>query len=133
MRSFRRLALALALSSAVMPAIQAQSSTSNPPAPDQDQARPQQTPRLNTQEQTVQARIRARREARRATAIHDAYSHLYEAYVGMGYLRFQPGPYRQRLTFYAWDIGLTRYFNPRLGITAAGRGYYGTAYVGLNP
>ena len=133
MRSFRRLALALALSSAVMPAIQAQSSTSNPPAPDQDQARPPQTPGLNPQEQTVQARIRARREARRATAIHDAYSHLYEAYVGMGYLRFQPGPYKQRLTFYAWDIGLTRYFNQRLGITAAGRGYYGTAYVGLNP
>ena len=53
--------------------------------------------------------------------------------MGGGYLRFQPGPYKQRLTFYAWDIGLTRYFNERLGVTAAGRGYYGTAYVGLNP
>jgi len=81
----------------------------------------------------VQARIRARREQRRAAAIHDAYAHRWETYVGMGYLRFQPGQYRQHLTFYAWDIGLTRYFNDRLGITAAGRGYYGTAYVGLNP
>ena len=27
---------------------------------------------------------------------------------------------------------LTRYFNERLGITVDGRGYYGTAYVGLN-
>jgi hypothetical protein len=88
---------------------------------------------LNNQEQCVQARIRARREQRRAAAIHDAYSQLYEAYVGGGYLRFQPGQYKQRLTFYAWDIGLTRYFNERLGVTAAGRGYYGTAYVGLNP
>ena len=99
MRSFRRLALMLALSMPAMPAIQAQSSTSNPPAPDQDQARPQQTPGLNTQEQTVQARIRARREQRRAAAIHDAYSHLYEAYVGMGYLRFSPGPTSSGLLF----------------------------------
>jgi hypothetical protein len=116
-----------------MHAILAQSSSSTPPTPAQDQAAPQQTPSQNPQEQTVQARIRARREQRRAAAIHDAYSQLYEANVGMGYLRFQPGQYKQRLTFYAWDIGLTRYFNERLGVTAAGRGYYGTAYVGLNP
>ncbi len=51
----------------------------------------------------------------------------------MGYLRFQPGLSVQRLTFYAWDTGLTRYYNDRLGITLDGRGYYGTAYVGLNP
>jgi hypothetical protein len=125
----------LALGLPALPAIQAQSSSSTPPAPaqDQDQARPQQAPGLNNQEQSVQARIRARREQRRATAIHDTYSQLYEAYLGTGYLRFQPGQYKQRLTFYAWDIGLTRYFNERLGVTAAGRGYYGTAYVGLNP
>lgn len=115
-----------------MPAVLAQSSSSNPPIPAQDQAQPQQTPGLNPQEQTVQERIRARRAQRRAAAIHDAYSQQYEAYFGMGYLRFQPGPYRQRLTFYAWDVGVTRYMNERLGITAAGRGYYGTAYVGLN-
>ena len=41
---------------------------------------------------SVQARIRARREQRRATAIHDAYAHHYEAYADMGYLRFKPGP-----------------------------------------
>ncbi len=124
----------LALGLPALPVIQAQSSSSTPPAPaqDQDQARPQQAPGQNNQEQSVQARIRARREQRRAAAIHDAYSQLYEAYVGVGYLRFQPGQYKQRLTFYAWDIGLTRYFNERLGVTAAGRGYYGTAYVGLN-
>jgi hypothetical protein len=118
-----------------MHAVMAQSSSSNPPAPApaQDQAAPQQTPAQNPQEQSVQARIQARRQQRRAAAIHDTYSQLYEAYVGMGYLRFQPGPYKQRLTFYSWDVGLTRYFNERLGATVAGRGYYGTAYVGLNP
>ena len=51
----------------------------------------------------------------------------------MGYLRFKPGPSLQRLTFYAWETGLTRNLNDRLGITVLGRGYYGTAYVGLNP
>lgn len=132
MRSFRRLALALALGLPAFPAVLAQNSSSSPPTPAQDQAQPQQTPDLNPQQQTVQERIRARRAQRRAAAIHDAYSQRYEAYLGTGYLRFQPGAYRQRLTFYAWDVGVTRYLNERLGITAAGRGYYGTAYVGLN-
>jgi hypothetical protein len=116
-----------------MPAVLAQNSSTNPPEPAQDQARPQLAPSQSAQGQTVQARIRARRDQRRAAAIHDAYSHLYEAYMGMGYLRFQPGQYKQRLTFYAWDVGVTRYFNERLGINVAGRGYYGTAYVGVNP
>ena len=140
MRSFRSLALTLALGLPAMHAVQAQSSSSTPPAPAQDQAAPPQeqaappqAPGLSPQEQTVQARIRARREQRRAAAIHDTYSQLYETYLGMGYLRFQPGPYKQRVTFYAWDFGVTRYFSERLGVTAAGRGYYGTAYVGLNP
>ena len=66
-------------------------------------------------------------------AIHEAYGHLYEAYAGVGYLRFTPGATLQKLTYYAWDTGLTRYFNERLGVTADARGYYGTAYVGLNP
>jgi hypothetical protein len=81
---------------------------------------------------TVQARIRARREQRRAAAIHDAYAHRFETFANIGYLRFTPGPGQQRLTFYAWDTGLTRNFGERLGVTFDGRGYYGTAYTGLN-
>ncbi len=73
-----------------------------------------------------------RREQRRQQAIHDTYGHLYEVYTAMGYLRFKPGPSLQRTTLYAWDTGLTRYYNTRLGVTADVRGYYGTAYVGLN-
>lgn len=93
---------------------------------------------------TVQARIRARRAQRRAAAIHDAYDHLYEVYGGMGYLRFVPGagtpattdptvshgPMLERAHEYAWNIGVTRYFNERTGVTLDGRGYYATAYVG---
>ena len=134
MYSFRRLALPLALGLCVTPVLFAQSSSSssNPTTPDQGQA--QQPAGEQTQQQmSVQARIRARRNQRRATAIHDTYAHLYDAYANMGYLRFQPGPTLQRLTFYAWDTGVTRYLNERLGITLDGRGYYGTAYVGLNP
>ena len=80
----------------------------------------------------MQARIRQRREQRRATAIHDAYDHRWESFVDLGYLRFTPGPSLQRLTFYAWETGLTRFSNERLGFTLDGRGYTGTAFVGLN-
>jgi len=133
MSLFRRLALPLALGLCATPVFFAQSSSSssNPTTPDQGQA--QQPAGEQTQQQlSVQARIRARRNQRRATAIHDTYAHLYDAYANMGYLRFQPGPTLQRLTYYAWDTGVTRYLNERLGITVDGRGYYGTAYVGLN-
>ncbi len=71
-------------------------------------------------------------EQRRAQAIHDTYAHLYEAFVGGGYLRFKPGPNLQKVTLYSWDTALTRYYNERLGITVDGRGYYGTPYIGLN-
>jgi hypothetical protein len=129
MYSFRRLALLLALASSVLPAVQAQSSSSDSATSatqDQSQQPAQETP----QQLSVQARIRLRREQRRATAIHDTYDHLYEAYAGMGYLRFSPGASLQRTTFYGWDTGLTRFFNERLGVTMDARGYYGIAYTG---
>ena len=81
---------------------------------------------------TVQARIRARREARRAQAIHDTYSHMYEVFVGGGYQRFTPGPDLQRTTMYSWNVAVTRYWSEKLGLTFEGRGNYGTAFVGLN-
>jgi hypothetical protein len=81
---------------------------------------------------TVEQRIRLRREQRRSAAIHNTYDHRYESYLTLGYLRFTPGPSRQRLTYYAWDTGLTRYFNERLGVNFDARGYTGIAYVGLN-
>lgn len=146
MYSFRPLALLLALaSSAVLPVL-AQDSSSNPPAPaaaqdqttqnppGQNQASPDQAqqPAQESQQQlSVQARIRLRRDQRRATAIHDTYDHLYEAYAGMGYLRFSPGPSLQRSTLYAWNTGLTRYFSERFGVNFDARGYYGIAYTGL--
>ena len=151
---FRRLALLLALSLPAANPIFAQSSTANA-APDQlladssssdsisnlpqDPAAAQAPPQSsasssqNSGPVSVQARIRARREQRRAQSIRDAYSHLYDTYVGMGYLRFQPGPSLQRVTYYSWDAELTRFYNERLGVTAGGRGYYGTPFTGLNP
>ena len=108
----------------------AQTSSSNPP---QNQGQtPQPTASQDQGQVSVQARIRKRRELRRIQAIHDVDSHLYEIHTGMGYLRFSPGQNLQHLTYYAWDAGFTRYYNERLGVTIDGRGYYGTAFVGLN-
>jgi hypothetical protein len=136
MLSFRRLAFLLALALPAFTAALAQrsSSSSSDPTQDQSQSSSQaQQPAGEPQAQmSVQERIRQRRAQRRATAIHDAYDHRWESYMDMGYLRFTPGPSRQRLTYYAWETGLTRFSTERLGYALDGRGYYGTAYVGLN-
>lgn len=130
MVSFRRIALLLAVALPALPATWAQetSSSSSAPAAQPTQAQPAES----QGSQSVQARIHARREQRRQQAIHDTYAHLYEAFVGGGYLRFKPGPDLQKVTLYSWDVALTRYYSERLGVTADARGYYGTPYVGLN-
>ncbi len=134
MHAFRRYTLLLALSLPAISALPAQNSgTSSSAAQDQTQSASQAQSAGETAAQlSVQERIRQRRLQRRATAIHDAYDHRWETYMDMGYLRFQPGPLLQRLTYYAWETGLTRFSSERLGFTLDGRGYYGTAYVGLN-
>ncbi len=127
MYSFRRLALLLALASAAVAALPAQSSSSSSnPAPAEPQAPTQAQPQPQI---SVQARIKARREQRRAAAIHEAYDHRYEGYVGMGYLRFTPGATLQKVNEYDWNGGVTRYFSDRLGATVDGRGYYGTPFI----
>jgi hypothetical protein len=155
MYSFRRLAILLALASSAIPVLSAQSSgsssSSNPalteaPAAASDQAQapaagqtpaqaPSQAQPLSPSQLSVQARIRARREQRRAAALHETYDHLYELYVGAGYLRFTPGTgiAGQRVNEYDWNVGFTRYFNERLGATVDGRGYYGTPFINNNP
>jgi hypothetical protein len=147
-RGTRRLAAltALALAAALAPVARAQDSSSNPPAPtpaqsdsgqgqaSQDQASQDQAgqPAQETPGQiSVQERIRQRRAQRRATEIHDAYDHEFEAYAGMSYLRFQPGASLQRTTFYGWNTGLTRYYSERFGVNLDARGYYGIAFTGL--
>jgi len=144
MQAFRPLTLLLALSLPAIPAVLAQSSSSSSSSAPQDQSQStghssdasqaQQQPALTKGQITVQERIRQRRQQRRATAIHDAYDHRWETYMDMGYLRFRPGPSpMQRLTYYAWETALTRFSTERLGYIFDGRGYFGTAYVGLNP
>ncbi len=142
MHSFRRLAFLLALAFPVMPVLLAQtpgSSSSNPTDPPASQAQgsqpgqAQQPAQQTLSPMTVEQRLRLRREQRRAAAIHNTYDHGYEAYMTLGYLRFTPGPSRQRLTDYGWDTGLTRYFTRRLGVNFDARGYDGIAYVGPNP
>jgi hypothetical protein len=150
-------ALILALAMAAATVVQAQDTASNAPAQtagqsdsnaapsaqdqaSQGQAAPAQTGQGQTDQGqagqetagqiSVQERIRQRQQMRRAASIHDAYDHLFESYVGMGYLRFQPGANKQRTTFYGWNTGLTRYYSERLGVNLDARGYYGIAYTG---
>lgn len=135
----RRLALLLALGLAAAAAPAQSSSSSSNPAP--DQAQTAQNGGESQGRLSVQARIRARRAQRRAAAIHEAYAHLYDLNAGTGYLRFHPGPGTpasggfpaipslERAHEYAWNVGLTRYFDERLGVTLDARGYYASAYV----
>ncbi len=84
------------------------------------------------QEQTttsVQARIKQRREQRREQAIKDAYSHLYDASLSIGYQRFNLSNNLQRVTEWSWVGDFTRYFGDKVGVTLDGRGNYGTAFI----
>jgi len=115
------------------PAAEPQAQT---PAPADSSSQAGQTQAGQSQGQlSVQARIRARREQRRIQAIHEIYDHLYEGYVGAGYLRFIPGTGigGQRVNMYNWNGGFSRYFSERLGATIDGRGYYGTPFIRNNP
>ncbi|MDE3201860.1 MAG: hypothetical protein KGN79_13175 [Acidobacteriota bacterium] len=132
MVSCRFFALGLALLLPAAPAVMAQSSSSSSSSTEAPAAKQSQQPELTPGELSVQARIRARREARRAQAIRDTYGNKYEIFLGGGYLRFQPGPKLQHVTLYSFDTALSRNFSNKLGVTVDGRGYYGTPFVGVN-
>lgn len=150
MQPYRRFALFLAFCLPAMPVMMAQSSSSSSnraqvESPNQNsqsqnsqsqgsQPGRAQQPSAETQGQiSVEQRIRLRREQRRAAAIHDAYGHRWESFADVGYQRFQPGPTLERTTYIGWETGLTRFKSERLGYTLDGRGYDGTAYVGITP
>ena len=115
-----------------------------PPTADGYSSSAAQTPaasNISEQGLSVQARLRARREQRRAAAIHAEYDHPYEVYIGMGFLRTIAGPGvkgdvgggLQKVNFYAWNVGFTRNYSERWAVTLDGRGYYGTQFLGPNP
>ena len=135
MSSFRRLALVLALAAGATHFALAQDSSSSSSSAQQNPQQPetqQQPANPNQGAVTVQERIRARREQRRIQAMHDVYSHLFELHTSMGYLRWTPGKTLQRVTLYAWDAGITRYYSEKFGVALDGRGYYGSPFVGIN-
>src|SRR5271163_4434011 len=112
-----------------------QQQTTTPPPQSQPPPPPaQQTPEERARVlREAQARINARRQARIQQIIDETYGHKFEAYVGGGYLRFHPGEMKQKNEEGAWNVGITDYIRPKIGITADVRGYYGTAYIGNNP
>ena len=108
-----------------------------PPDASQQQAPAQQQPLEQLPQQTpeerarilrqAQARVQARRRMRQQQIINDTYTHKYEVYTGGGYLRFRPGPSLQHMNESAWNVGVTEWIRPKLGVTADFRGYYGDA------
>jgi len=106
-----------------------------PPSPSQAPPPPPvQTPEERARVlREAQTRINARRQARIQQIINETYGHKYEAYFGGGYLRFHPGETKQKNEEAAWNVGITDYLNPKVGLTVDVRGYYGTAYIGNNP
>jgi hypothetical protein len=125
------------------PALRAQT---NPPATSDAQStasQEQQQPLTQLPAQTpeerarvlreAQSRVRARRRQRDAQIVQDTYSHKYELAFGGSYLRFRPGKDVQHNSEAGWDINITDYIRPRLGVVADFRGYYGTVYTGPNP
>lgn len=112
-------------------------STSQPtqaePTPPQSSSQTASSSQAGSSPQSASARIRARRQQRIAQAIHEIYDHKYEAFGGGGYLRFQPGSSLQKTNEVLWNVAITDYLKPRLGVTADFRGLYGTAYTYNNP
>jgi len=139
MFSFRRSFLTLTFAAFAFlalesPALLAQASSSSQPTDQAPapalQSAPPATQAPSQGQLSVAARIKARREARRGAAIKEIYSHLYEGYVATTYLRFHPGPSLQRMNEYGgWDVGVSRYFTERLGVTVDARGIYGRAFI----
>jgi hypothetical protein len=124
----------LLLSSAAVAQSDSSSAPQQQAGPPPAASEPTQTPEQRAKVlREAQNRINARRQARVAQVIHETYGHKFEAYFGGGYLRFHPGDTKQRNNEAAWNVGVTDYLRPRLGITADFRGYYGTAYIGNNP
>ena len=104
------------------------------PVPQPIQELPQQSPQERARVlREAQARVQTRRRLRQQQIMQDTYSHKYEVYGGGGYLRFRPGPSLQHLNEEAWNVGVTEWVRPKLGVTGDFRGYYGVANTINNP
>lgn len=124
--------LAISLFSLAVLQTRAQQTPTQPQATEQTQVPPTPQERAQVLRQ-AQERVKARRKLRDQQTIQDTYTHKYEAYFGGNYLRFLPGKDLQHINEAGWHVGITDYMFGKIGITADGRGYYGTAYTGRNP
>ena len=79
----------------------------------------------------AQERVRVRREQRTQAVIQDTYSHKYDIYFGYAYLHMRPGHDLQHANENGVNIGLTRYFNQKWGLTVDFRGFYKSVYTGM--
>ena len=130
---FRLFALApIALLLAVcLPAVAHAQDQAPPDAPQTSSSSSSQTAQQNrASRRTFESRRQLTKQRREAEAVTETYTHRWEAYTGGSYLRFRPGPDLHNSGIAGWTLGVTRYFNPRFGITADARGDYGTNSLG---
>ena len=107
---------------------QAQASSSSSQSSNQA---PAQTPEQTLESQRgLESRRAQTKQRRQAQTVTDTYTHRWEIYTGGSYMRFRPGPFLHNSGTGSWTLGFTRYFTPRLGITADARGYYGSNSLG---
>ncbi|WP_263408273.1 porin family protein [Terriglobus tenax] len=85
------------------------------------------------QQDRRQRRLNATRRARIAKTIEETYSHKYELFGGVGYLRFRSGEFLQRNNEVTWNVAGNYYLNPRWAVVADVRGHYGNAKTNNNP
>jgi len=112
-----------------------QSSSTSQAQPSSSSSQQQTTP-LQQQSQILreaQERVNARRKIRVRQIIQDTYSHQYEFSAGGGYLRFRPGEYLQHNNEIEWYTDITDYLHGNWGVIGQARGYYGSAFTGINP
>jgi hypothetical protein len=112
------------------PAPSAQQPDAQQPITELPQQSPQERARILRE---AQARVQTRRRMRQQQIVEDTYTHKYEVYGGGGYIRFRPGPSLQHLNEEAWNVGVTEWLRPKLGVTGDFRGYYGVANTLDNP
>lgn len=123
----------LLISAACVPA-QAQNQTQAPQPADQSQAASSSSAPTPQESQSLRRSYENRRlmtkQNREAQAVTETYTHRWEVYGGGEYMRFRPGPNIHNSGMGGWTLGFTRYFNPRLGITADAQGYFGDNSLG---
>lgn len=108
----------------------AQDQTQQPQSSSSSSSSSATAPQRTVSRSSYESRRLQTKQRREAQAVTETYTHRWDVYAGGEYMRFRPGPSIHNSGMGGWTLGFTRYFNPRLGITADAQGYNGTNSLG---